>query len=262
MSASTTLELPMWVVLHIPHASTRLPAEYRGQFIPDDRELGQELLLMTDHFTDEIFSPLVKPGRAVRFDVSRLLVDPERFEDDTQEVMAARGMGVIYSRTSRQDALRLAISPKEREELLGRFYRPHHQALEHVVEQSLVQHGESLVIDCHSFPSRALPYEPHPEQRRPEICIGTDRFHTPPSLARAFLDSFAAAGFDTAYNEPFAGALVSMKHFGRDQRVSGVMIEIRRDIYMNEQTGEKLSTFDRVALNIRQCCTLALSVCE
>ena len=38
-------------------------------------------------------------------------------------------------------------------------------------------------------------------------------------------------------NTPFAGAIVPAKHYKKDERVQAVMIEIRRDLYLNESTG-------------------------
>lgn len=50
---------------------------------------------MTDHLTDVLFAV---PGvTSVRFPVSRLVLDPERFESDDREVMATKGMGVVYT---------------------------------------------------------------------------------------------------------------------------------------------------------------------
>ena len=39
---------------------------------------------------------------------------------------------------------------------------------------------------------------------------------------------------ETALNTPFAGTLVPLKHFGKEPRVHSVMLEIRRDQYMDE----------------------------
>jgi predicted N-formylglutamate amidohydrolase len=46
--------------------------------------------------------------------------------------------------------------------------------------------------------------------------------------------SFGTVGL----NEPFIGTHVPLKQYGTDQRVKSVMIEIRRDLYMDEATGE------------------------
>ena len=50
-------------------------------------------------------------------------------------------------------------------------------------------------------------------------------------------------GFRVGMNRPFAGALVPNAYYGRDQRVQSVMIEVRRDLYMNERTGDRLPRF-------------------
>ncbi len=228
---------PPAIVLHIPHASTVIPDDIRQSFGVDDAQLGQELLRMTDHFTDELF--LVPPAVAtpVVYLVSRLVCDPERFPEDAEEPMAARGMGVIYTQRHDLGPLRERPTPSEREALLDRYYRPHHRALEDVTAASLAAHGRCLVIDCHSFPGTPLPYETDPA--RPDICIGTDQFHTPRVLRDAALSAFRAAGLEVAVDRPFAGAMAPASYYEKDRRVSAVMIEVNRSLYMDEETGER-----------------------
>ncbi len=60
---------------------------------------------MTDGFTAELFDFAADVPR-VKFPVSRLIVDAERFVDDAREPMAACGMGVIYTATSDGAVLR------------------------------------------------------------------------------------------------------------------------------------------------------------
>jgi len=86
---------PPWVVLHVPHDSTAVPADVREQFLLDDVEMGRELVRMTDHHTRAIFADPRSDAAVVRSPVSRLVVDVERFPDDADEPMAARGMGVV-----------------------------------------------------------------------------------------------------------------------------------------------------------------------
>jgi N-formylglutamate amidohydrolase len=167
------------VVLHIPHSSRRVPAEDRRPLRLDDDALSNELLRMTDAYTDELFPMTPVEAGRVTFPVSRLICDVERFPSDEDEPMAARGMGVIYTRTSMGAVLRVASDAVERQSLLDRWYWPHHFKLERMVNDVAARSGGCLIVDCHSFPSVALPYEPDQAPHRADICIGTDAFHTP-----------------------------------------------------------------------------------
>ena len=91
------------------------------------------------------------------FLVSRLVVDPERFSDDSQESISQVGMGVTYTRGSLRQPLREQPSQAKRQELLERYYIPHHQKLSEAVEDSLLTNNHCLIIDGQSFPALPLP---------------------------------------------------------------------------------------------------------
>lgn len=234
------------VVIHVPHASTEIPPDVASPILLTPNELGAELLAMTDRYTDEIFAFLEPAATTVRFPVSRLVVDPERFADDADEPMSSCGMGAIYTRTSDGRCLRAHPTPAERASLLTRFYEPHHRALSDAVANALRAHNTCLVIDGHSFPTRPLPYEGDQREDRPDICIGTDPFHTPTWLRDAAVAEFEREGFDVAIDRPFAGALVPIAFYGREPRVMAFMVEINRRLYMDERTGAKLHAFDEL----------------
>ena len=46
-------------------------------------------------------------------------------------------------------------------------------------------------------------------------------------------------GYSTAINAPFTGTLVPMRFYQKDKRVSSIMIEINRGLYMNEDGSRK-----------------------
>ncbi|NBP40398.1 MAG: hypothetical protein EBV34_18570, partial [Betaproteobacteria bacterium] len=73
------MQYPPWVVLHIPHDSTVIPAQVRDQFLLNDSALTLELQRMTDHFTNLLFAEPPGDAAVVRAPVSRLVVDVERF---------------------------------------------------------------------------------------------------------------------------------------------------------------------------------------
>ena len=235
------------MILHIPHSSRKIPAEVRNQFLLTDAELKRELLAMTDAYTDELFSADLAPGdTTVIFPVSRLVVDPERFADDAAEPMAKRGMAAVYVKTHDGRSLRRVLAPDEKQALLDTYYSPHHQRLSEAVYFELATTGASLLLDCHSFPSTALPYELDQSPTRPQICIGANNFHTPSDVAELLVQHFKSAGLTVELNRPFAGAIVPMKYYHQDARVISVMLEINRSLYMEENTGGKTDKFKEV----------------
>jgi len=240
------------MILHIPHSSTYIPQEQKKCISLSDKELDYEILCMTDMFTDELFSSCVSTrDNIITFPISRLVVDPERFVNDDDEIMSKIGMGVIYNKTSVGHELRVAATKNEKKYLIEKYYSPHHQLLTSAVEQSLAQNGEALIIDCHSFPSVPLPYELNQNINRPDICIGTDTFHTRREMSERLVSEFKALGYNVCLNKPFAGSLVPQVFYKKDPRVQSVMIEVNRKLYMDETTGNKSDGFDQVQSDLK-----------
>jgi N-formylglutamate amidohydrolase len=238
------------MILHIPHSSFIIPPEVREGIDLKENELMQELARMTDAFTDELFD-LDEPHYKVVYPVSRIVCDPERFLDDGVEHMSKVGMGVVYTRTCDGRNLRSNLSDEERKNLIDQFYLPHHRILEKAVTAELTKHGRSLIVDCHSFPAKPLPYETYQSPDRPNICIGTDEFHTPQRLIDTILGEFEKFGYSTAVNNPFDGSIVPMAYYQKDRSVESIMIEVNRKLYMDETTGIKNAGFNSVKQHIR-----------
>lgn len=232
------------VVLHIPHASTRIPPSRRQGIILSDAELDAETLRTTDWFTDEIFQ--LTASNRIQFPVSRLVVDPERFSEDEREPQAKVGRGVIYSSTTHGDILRNELSLKERASLLDEYYYPHHSRLTAAVERAVEKNGRCLIIDCHSFPSKPLPYELDSDGERPDICIGADSFHTSEAFLNAAQALFQELGYQTSVNSPFSGSMVPSSFYQNDEAVESIMIEVNRSLYMDEKTGKRNRRFGEI----------------
>jgi N-formylglutamate deformylase len=150
----------------------------------------------------------------------------------------------VYTRTSHGERLR-DDDPAHVEHLLATYYRPYATAMASTVDDRLAATGRAVVVDVHSYPRHALPYELHAEPR-PAVCLGTDPFHTPPGLLAAARDAFASCG-EIAENAPFTGCYVPLKHHRREPAVTAVMVEIRRDTYMAEPGGPYTAGLDALA---------------
>ncbi len=236
------------LIANIPHSSIFIPPEIRSSFVLNNDDLQKELLRMTDKYTDEIFSCVTELGGvSVIYTYSRLVLDSERFKDDKKEPMAAKGMGVIYTKDSNGRLLR-EINETERYRLLENLYDPYHNAISKEVQNLLSKFGKCLIIDGHSFPAIPLPYETNQDIKRPKICLGTDQFHTPQYLTDFILKFFKNKNnnLTTEINKPFEGCYVPLEFLGKDKRIKSIMIEVNRGLYMNEDTGGKNESFDEI----------------
>jgi N-formylglutamate amidohydrolase len=225
------------VLLHVPHSARKIPASVRDGILLDDAALEDELDHITDAHTAELAelaaaAAQVTPWRFVNR-LSRLVVDPERFPDEREE-MRAVGMGAVYTRTTQRTPLRPADTDPG--PLVDRYFHPYARAMTAAVADRLAVAGRAVVIDVHSYPTARLPYELHGEGPRPPVCLGTDGSHTPPELLALAREAFAGLG-GTGVDSPFSGAYVPLDFYGREPRVSALMVEIRRDTYMTEPGG-------------------------
>ncbi|MDT0392980.1 N-formylglutamate amidohydrolase [Streptomyces dubilierae] len=232
------------VILHVPHAARDLPGDVRAGIVLDDEALARELDHITDAHTDRLAEAAagraaVTPWRFVNR-LSRLVVDPERFPDEREE-MRAVGMGAVYTRTTHGAALR----PEDFEAgpLVERYFLPYARAMTRAVTDRLAATGRAVIVDVHSYPSRRLPYELHGDGPRPPVCLGTDAFHTSPALLAAAREAFGETGLDS----PFGGTYVPLEFYGLDPRVEALMVEIRRDTYMTEPGGAAGPGLERLA---------------
>jgi len=220
-------------IVHVPHSSTRIPDDVRAQLLLDDDALAEELRLMTDARTDElaILAAEQVASRPWLFvnRLSRLVVDPERLPNEHEELYDV-GMGAVYTRTSGGLALR-DVDERAELELLNRFLTPYAEALADLVDERLCATGHVVLVDLHSYPVQALHYERHQDAKRPPVCLGADVDHTPAPLVERVSRACSVIG-QVVVNEPFAGSYVPLRHFGRDNRVASVMVELRRDMYL------------------------------
>jgi len=223
--------------MHIPHSAIKIPREVLSYF--DENLLEQELKLSTDWNTDDIFR--IEELKTIRFDYSRLFVDVERFNEN--EPMDKYGRGISYTKTS---------DGKELHKLYGdhviskikRLYTTHHETLMMLTESICQRENNThfcVIFDCHSFNDEPLLFEIDnlrtqgiKIQPQPDICIGTDNFHTPKWFENCFVDYFIAAGYSVRVNYPYGGTIVPLKYYQKRENVFAIMIEINKRLYMDK----------------------------
>ena len=223
------------VILHVPHSARFIPDDIRSEILLSDEQLQAELDAMTDSRTDEIAELAgqktpIKPWFFINR-YSRLVIDPERFPDD-REIMNKVGMGAVYRKTSTGTDLRGPDFHGEKA-LLDAYFRPYASAFEELVTQRLSALGSVTIIDVHSYRPEQHHNAVNHGQKRPAMCLGTDKFHTSQALTNAARDSFVELG-DIFENEPYAGTYVPLKHYEIDSRVQSIMMEVRANTFLDE----------------------------
>ena len=214
------------VVLNIPHSSTVVPDWAVKDIIIPATELSLLVDFMTDKDVDKIWE-FVPDGNKQVATVSRLVLDTERYRNDDDEAMASKGMGLYYTHTP--DNKQFRTRSKDTYFKCLAIYDEYHSSLEAKVTQSLTEHGECIVLDCHSFHDE-MNYTGYHPSSFPDVCIGVN--DNIGAASQFIIDTFKSAGYTVKVNEPFAGSLVPLKYF-TDTRVQSVMIELNRRIYDN-----------------------------
>ncbi len=187
------------VVLNIPHSSTVIPEWAVKDIAITNDELVLLVDFMTDKDVDKIWNFVPNENKQVAT-VSRLIVDTERYRNDDDEAMSLKGMGLYYTHTPDGKQFR-ARSEDTYSKCLG-IYDEYHSSLEAKVTQCLAEHGECIVLDCHSFHDDMYYTGFHPSSF-PDVCIGMNNIIG--AASQFAIDTFKSAGYTVKVNEPFAG---------------------------------------------------------
>lgn len=121
------------------------------------------------------------------------------------------------------------------------YWMPYHAALAGTLRQTQERHGLCLLLDLHSMPDA-------PEAGNPDFVLGdvygASCAHV---LVQTAEDALQALGFRTSRNTPYAGGYIT-QHYGRPRDgVHALQIEMRRSLYMDEQTRQKHAGFSRLS---------------
>jgi predicted N-formylglutamate amidohydrolase len=203
------------LVLLCDHASNALPPAY------GDLGLSAEALrrhIAWDPGAAEVTRRLAAligaPAALALF--SRLLIDPNRGEDDPTLVMRLSD-GAVIPGNARIDAA----------EILRRiecFWRPYRRACAGLVDAAAASNRTPTLLGIHSFTPRF-----QGRDRPWQVGILWDQ---DPRLALPLIEALTAEGLHVGDNEPYGGALVgdTMYELSTRRGLPGALIEIRQDL--------------------------------
>jgi N-formylglutamate amidohydrolase len=211
-----------------------------------------------DAFVDRLYGSAPLHGAPLLSAIApRAFVDLNRAADEFDPALIAgaaaatnnprisSGLGVIPRVVSGGRSIYQGkITLREAERRIGSWWRPYHDRLQRLLDESHAQFGQAVLIDCHSMPHEAISVIARTGAPTPEVVLG-DRYGAAADhdIVDRIEAAFAAQGFRVARNSPFAGAFIA-QHYGRPKRNQHVVqIELDRALYMDEAKVEPRPDF-------------------
>lgn len=220
------------ILFNIPHSGTHFP-DFNHFLSIQDAIIEHELTC--DKITDKIFDV---PGiDQLVCNFSRVFCDVERLHDD-QEPMFKKGMGWFYEKNDNQDTIR-TIDTQYRKRIWSAYYQTYHNKLYSKVLSKIEKTNWCLIVDCHSFNDTPTKRDSNQNLNRPDICIGTDPFHTPKWLSSWLISYFKNLGLSVKENDPYEGCIIPLPLYQKDNRVNSIMIEINKKLYLSSDEDQE-----------------------
>lgn len=246
------------LVFASPHSGRNYPAD----FIDSARLDATGLRRSEDSFVDELFEGapgIGAPLLAATFpraycDANRepWELDPGMFADDlpawvnTTSARVGAGLGTLARVVATGESIyRGKLRFQEAEFRVASCWKPYHDTLAALIEETRARFGACLLIDCHSMPSHASRGTP------PDIVLG-DAHGTAcaAGITRLVETTLSGMGYEVRRNDPYAGGYVT-RHYGRPREgVHALQIEIARNLYMDEARFSRRAGFGALQRNL------------
>ena len=258
LSSAYHLARPASLTTSVVFASPHRGRDYAQSFLRQAILSASEIRSSEDAYVDLLFETAPDHGAPfLTASAPRAFLDLNRGPDELDPALIegvrrpahnpriASGLGVIPRVVANgRHIYRGKLPLAEAHDRIANYWRPYHDQLQTLLDESINKFGEAILVDCHSMPHEALENVGPPGASRPDIVIG-DRFGATASswVVEHAEAAFASAGLRVARNMPFAGAFIA-QHYGRPSRGQhALQVEIDRGLYMNERTLEPNDNF-------------------
>ncbi len=212
------------VLVVCDHADNRLPPAYGDLGLPASefrRHIAYDPGAAA--VARSLASRLTAP--AVLSTFSRLLIDPNRGEDDPTLIMRLSDGAVVPGNA--------AVDAHERARRIARFHAPYHAAIDAAIDHALAAGQPPIIISIHSFTpvwrGRTRPWQ-----------VGV-LWDSDPRIALPLLSALRAeGGLTVGDNEPYSGALAEdcMYRHGSRRGLAHGLVEIRQDLISTAAAAE------------------------
>lgn len=239
---------PVPVVFDSPHSGSIYPADF-GHIL-DPMLLRQA----EDAHIDELFAPVAAMGAPLLHALfPRSYIDANRAETDIDLSMIAgdwpdpvapstktteRGAGLIWKLMRGEGALYdRKLTVVEVRHRIDTYWRPYHDALARLIDDTHARHGISYHVDCHSMPAMGDANSEDGPVARPDFIVG-DRDGTAcePGFTALIAAHLKAEGYHVTINDPYKGVELTRRYSNAAAGRHSLQLEINRRLFMDEAT--------------------------
>jgi N-formylglutamate deformylase len=196
----------------------------------------------------------------------RAFIDPNRSLDDIDPELLAeawphaieptrktlQGIGLVWRMAG--DGVPMYARKLGRAEVadrIERYWRPYHAELDAVLDARFRRFGAVWHLNCHSMPAVGDARSDDPGRERADFVLGDrDGSTCEPGFTRLVADTLRNLGYAVAVNDPYKGVEIVRKHGRPDEQRHSLQLEIKRTLYMDEQTFEPHAGFLRLEADL------------
>jgi len=204
------------LVVLCDHASNALPAEYGTLGLaPEELERHIAYDIGAAAVVEHLSRTLGAPALLTKF--SRLLIDPNRGDDDPTLIMRLSDGAVIPGNRH--------LTGAERDKRTQRYYAPYHRAIDAVIDRCIAAGAPPTIVSVHSFTES---WKGVPRPWHVGILWDTDA-----RLAKPMLEHLQAEGdLVVGDNEPYTGKLHGdcLWQHGTQRGLPNAIVEVRQDL--------------------------------
>jgi N-formylglutamate deformylase len=246
-------EVPL--LLTIPHSGEQVPAE-----APWLHDLPKETFLRDiDRFVDELYLPAIRELKVptILTRVHRYAADLNRYPNDidSDSVIGAPNPSGTFTHgfhwvksTQSEPVMKKPIDPSTHDSIVREHHDRFHSLIATTIQGIRRNFGNSQPIfhfDLHSMPSRGTGAHADQGRTRAEVVLSDfEGKSCSPLFLKWTLAAFKKEDFEVAVNWPYKGGRITQRYGKPDQGHHTLQIELNRSLYLDEQTREKLGSFE------------------
>jgi N-formylglutamate deformylase len=239
LATRTTTEPTSPLVVSVPHAGLGTAGFERAL------NLELDVRCDADMFVDRLYRIGEPDGPEVFIaaKTSRFVCDMNRDPDDVSSGAVpehpkprnADGRGFIWAiTTTGVPALARPLALDEWRERTA-LHAAYHDAIARALARARDRFGFAILLDGHSMPSRGRAGHKDPGRSRADVVPGDrDGTSCAPALTAHVTRHFEVVGLCVVPNEPYKGGFITTHHGRPADRIHAIQIELRRDLYMDE----------------------------